>query len=137
MKGQIKVKTPAEYLKALDARRGPQIEKLHKMIVKATRLKPYIQIGILSYGKYHYRYASGREGEWMCIGLASNANYISLYALAYRLDEYKARLPKAKLGKGCIRFKSVDDVDLATIEEIVTKAARMDGRTITPGDCGR
>ena len=137
MKGQLKVKSPAEYLKGLDSRRRPQIEKLHRMIVKATGLKPYIQIGVLSYGTYHYRYASGREGDWMCIGLASNANYISLYALAYGLESYKSRLPKAKLGKGCIRFKSVEDVNLGVLEEIVRKSATRDGRTITPGDCGR
>jgi hypothetical protein len=131
MKGQLKVATPAQYLKALDPVRRPQIEKLHRMIVKATGLKPYILMGMLAYGRYHYRYASGREGDWCCIGLASNAAYISLYACAYGLEPYAARLPKAKLGKGCIRFKSIDQVDLKVLAEIVKKGATRDGTTFS------
>ena len=137
MKGQLKVKTPAQYLKAVDAKRRPDIEKLHKLIVKATGLKPSIQMGVLGYGKYHYRYASGREADWMCIALASNAAYISLYACAYRLDGYKAKLPKANVGKSCIRFKKLDDVDLKVVTKIVKEAAKTDGRTLTSGDAGR
>ena len=59
---------------------------------------------MLAYGPWHYKYASGREGDWFRIGVASDKNYISLYICAsdgdgYVAERYKAALPKANIGK--------------------------------------
>jgi hypothetical protein len=67
----------------------------------------------------------------MCIALASNKQYISLYAGPISLDPFVARLPKANLGRGCIRFKRLSDVDLGVIDEVVQASAAADGQTIT------
>jgi len=63
--------------------------------------------GILVYGLYHYKYASGREGDWFVVGLASQKNYVSLYTCACDKDGYLAennqdRLGKASVGRSCI-----------------------------------
>ena len=86
MKGQLKVATPTGYLAALEGERKKDITALHRLIRKtAPKLTPFIHSGMLAYGPFHYRYASGREGDWFKVGIASNAQYISLYACA--LDE--------------------------------------------------
>ena len=131
MKGQItNAKTPAEYFAGVEPDRKVQIKTLHELIEKTTGLKGRVEYGMLAYGSYHYKSKSGREGDWMCIGLASNKQYISLYALDYRLEAFKSRLPKANIGKGCTRFKSIKDVDLKVIKEIVVEAAKGNGKTV-------
>jgi predicted oxidoreductase len=64
-------------------------------------------------------------------GSGSNRPYISLYAGPIGLEPFVSRLPKANLGRGCIRFKRVADVDLAVIDEVVRASAAKDGQAIT------
>ncbi|QQS44216.1 DUF1801 domain-containing protein [Candidatus Roizmanbacteria bacterium] len=40
----------------------------------------------------------------------------------YLAEEYKAKLPKANIGKSCIRFRKIEDIDLAVLEELIQKA---------------
>jgi hypothetical protein len=118
MYGQSKAKTAKQYIAELDEPRKSEIAALDKLIQKATGLKPFMMGGILAYGPYHYVYASGREGDWAAVALASQKNYISLYACmayngnkGYVAESYKPRLPKANIGKSCVRFKRLSDVD--------------------------
>ena len=69
----------------------------------------------------------------MCIALASNKQYISFYAGPIGLEPYAERLPKANLGRGCIRFKRVDDIDLAVLDEVIGASAASDGRRVVGG----
>ena len=123
---------PDAWLAELDDVRRPQLEELDARIRGlAPGLRRYVDRGWLSYGRYSYRSArSGRSGDWMCVALASNKQYISLYAGPIRLDPFVPRLPKADLGRGCIRFKRLADVDLAIIDEVVRASIAADGQTI-------
>ena len=85
---------------------------------------------IIAYGTYHYRYASGREGDWFPIGLANNKGYVSLYICAADEDGYLAeqnadRLGKVSVGKSCIRFKRLEDIDLDVVAELSRRAAEL------------
>lgn len=126
-------KTPDEYISLLAEPRRKDIQKLHELIQKtAPSLTPHILSGMIGYGTYHYRYASGREGDWSLIALASQKNYISLYICAvendtYIAETYKERLPKTSIGKSCIRFKTLADIDLQIITEIIKKAEKLGG----------
>jgi uncharacterized protein YdhG (YjbR/CyaY superfamily) len=125
---------PETWLSELDDIRRPQLAELDARIRHvAPGLQRYVDHGFLSYGRYSYRYASGRTGEWMCLALASNKQYISLYAGPIGIDRYAERLPKANLGRGCIRFKRVADVDLDVIDEVIRASAATDGQTIASG----
>jgi len=105
MKGQLRVFTPAEYIAKLEEPRKSEVAALDSLIRKlAPGLAPFVHIGILAYGPWHYKYASGREGDWFHIGVASNQNYISLYVCAtdgktYVAEKFKKALHKAKIGK--------------------------------------
>ena len=123
---------PDAWLAALDDVRRPQLEDLDARIRKLVPgLRRYVDRGFLSYGRYSYRSRSGRMGDWMCLAIASNKQYISLYAGPIGLEPFAARLPKANLGRGCIRFKRLSDVDLGVVDEVIRASAATDGQTIT------
>jgi len=134
MKGQLKVSTPAEYIAKLEEPRKTEIAALDALIRKtAPKLKPFIHIGILAYGPWHYKYASGREGDWFRIGVASNKSYISLYICAcddkgYVAERYKAALPKANIGKSCVRFKRLSDLEPAALKKMIREGAQTSAK---------
>lgn len=121
--------TPDEYIERLEEPRRGQIRRLHELIREnAPSLDPYLQAGMLAYGPYHYRYESGREGDWFRIGLASQKRYISLYLTAdkdgrYVAEAYRDRLPKADIGKSCVRLKSLDDAHEDQLAALIREAA--------------
>jgi hypothetical protein len=87
---------------------------------------------MIGYGRFHYRYATGREGDASLIALSSRKQYISLYVLCadaggYLAERYADRLPRANIGKSCVRFKRVDDLDLDALRELLTEAGRIGG----------
>src|SRR5438094_567932 len=132
MKGQSKTaKTIAQYVAELKEPRKGEVAALHALVRKAAPgLKPFLHAGMPAYGPFHYRYSSGREGEWYKIGIASNAAYISLYACAhdsrgYVAERYKKALPKASIGKSCVRFKRLADVDLKVLSRMVREASKI------------
>ena len=126
MKGQLAVTTPEEYLAKLDEPRKSDVAALDRLIRKVLSLEPFIHSGMLAYGPVHLKYKTGKELDWFKVGLASNARYISLYACAadergYVAERYKERLPGANIGKSCVRFKKLADLDekalIALLEE--------------------
>ena len=131
MKAAENITTPAQYIDALPEERRVPIEQLHKLIRKhAPKLKPFVQHGMLGYGPYRYRYQSGREGEAAAIALASQKNYISLYVScteggAYLTEKYEGRLGKVSVGRSCIRFKKIADLDVEAAAELIRHAAAV------------
>ena len=125
--------TPEQYIAELDEPRRGQIQQLHDLIRRtAPKLEPHIDMGMLGYGRMHYVYASGREGDCPIIGLASNKRYVSLYFNTqapdggYLAEAYKKQLPGADVGKGCVRFARLDRVDGSVLREMVKAAARSE-----------
>jgi hypothetical protein len=120
-----KAKTPGEYIQQLPEPRRSELQQLHRLVTKtAPRLKPKMWSGMIGYGAYHYRYATGREGDWFVVGLSSRKDYISFYGCLtdgkqYIAEKHKKDLPKANIGRSCIRFKKLEDVDLGVLARIV------------------
>ena len=133
MKGQLKVSTPAEYIAQLEEPRRTDVAALDTLIRKTAKLEPFIHSGMLAYGPWHYKYASGREGDWFRIGVASNKNYISLYicagdATGYMAERYKEALPKASIGRSCVRFKRLGDLDPAALKKLIREGAQASSK---------
>lgn len=128
MFGANKYKTAKDYIAALEEPRKSHIKDLDALIRKTVPgLKPFMMNAMLAYGPYHYVSASGREGDWSVVALSSRAQYISLYICAlegkaYLAESYKKKLPKASIGRSCIRFKKPEDVDMTVIKEILKKS---------------
>lgn len=128
--------TPEEYFKTLTEPRKGEVKKLFEFI-KNTLPKLDIKMfgGIIGFGSYNYKSKSGREGEWMLIGLASQKNYISIYVCAVDNNEYiaekaKNKFPKASIGKSCIRIKKLEDIDLNELKELLLHAEQLGGMNI-------
>jgi hypothetical protein len=132
MQGKSDAATHDEYIERLAEPRRSEIRALHELIRRTVpQLEPTMEFGMLGYGKYHYKYPSGREGDWMLVAVASNKNYISLYVTAaapdggYLAERYREQLPKASIGKSCIRFKRLGDVDQEVLARLLRQAAEL------------
>ena len=80
---------------------------------------------IVGFGSYHYRYASGREGDWMVTGFSPRKQALTLYVMAGfdDCDELLARLGKYKTGKSCLYIKQLSDVDEPTLRQLIKRSA--------------
>ena len=122
---------PEEYIAGLDEPRRSEIRQLHELIRETLpELEPNTDGGMLGYGRFHYRYKSGREGDASLVSLSSRKQYISLYVLAgdgesYLAERYVERLPKASIGKSCVRFKRTSDLDLDELRALLAEAGRL------------
>lgn len=78
---------------------------------------------IVGFGEYHYKYDSGREGDFMRLGFANRSQNISLYIIpGYEsLGDELSRLGKHKTGKSCLYIKRLSDVDKDVLREIIRK----------------
>ena len=128
-----------EYIAALDEPRRGDVQRLHEFVRETLPdLEPHVESGMIGYGTYHYKYASGREGDAAIVGLSSRKQYISLYVNCayddgYVAERYAERLPKANIGKACVRFKRTDDVDLGVLRELLTEAGKVPPPGLTHG----
>ena len=75
---------------------------------------------IIGFGKYHYKYASGHQGEAPLLGFSPRKAEFSLYVTAPGNDDQKllAELGKYSMGKACIYFKKLSDLNLDTLEKL-------------------
>jgi hypothetical protein len=121
--------TPEEYLAALPEPRRSDVRALDELIRRAAPgLGRHLQSGMLGYGSYRYRTRAGAEGDWFVVGLAGRKAYVSLYVTAdcdgaYLAEQFRDRLPKADIGRSCVRIKRLGDVDLDVVSELVRRAA--------------
>jgi uncharacterized protein YdhG (YjbR/CyaY superfamily) len=129
MHGTSEVKTHEEYIAAVDEKRRPDMQRLHDLIREvAPELEPTMEFKMMGYGKFDYKYKSGRQGSTVKIGLANNKQYISLYCCSadeqgFVAERYKEKLPKANIGKSCVRFKRLSLLDEEVLKELIRESA--------------
>ena len=82
-----------------------------------------LKSAIVGFGDYHYKYDSGREGDFFRVGFANRAQSITLYIMpGYQdFDAELARLGKHNKGKSCLYIKRLSDVDTNVLREILQK----------------
>lgn len=131
MKASSSITTPKQYIESLSDDRREIIQAIYDLVRKAAPgLKPHIIYGMIGFGLYHYTYASGRQGEAPLVALASQKNYVSLYISCatqqgYLAEVHKERLGKVSVGKSCIRFKKLEDLNLKVAAELVAESAKL------------
>jgi uncharacterized protein YdhG (YjbR/CyaY superfamily) len=133
----VKAKTVDEYIASVPAERKQVVEFLHTFIQKvAPKLKSHMAYNMLGYGSFPYKSYKGEMLQWPTIALANQKNYISLYVCAVENGEYiaeknKSRLGHVSVGKSCIRFKKLEDLDLDVLKEVIQAAANSPGLVST------
>ena len=79
----------------------------------------------MGFGRYHYRYASGQEGDWPIVGFSPRRQNLSIYIMpgfeAY--GDLLSRLGKHKTGKSCLYVNKLADVDVDVLEALVRATA--------------
>ena len=76
---------------------------------------------IVGFGSYHYRYASGREGEWPRIGFSPRKQSLTIYVMPgfSTYDELLSRLGKHRTGKSCLYVNKLADIDMDVLQQLV------------------
>jgi hypothetical protein len=95
------------------------------MMERVTGDKPTIWgTGSVGFGNYHYKYASGHEGDYFLVGFASRKSALTLYITAgvERFPKVVEKLGKHRAGKGCLYIKKLDDVNLSVLEDLLKKS---------------
>jgi len=79
---------------------------------------------IVGFGSYHYKYASGHEGDMCMIGFSPRKANITIYLFAYAVqnEEFTKGLGKYKTGKGCLYINKLSDIDLDVFKNMVLKS---------------
>jgi hypothetical protein len=109
-------------------------QTLLELMTRVTGETPRLWRSVIGFGQYHYKYASGREGDAPAAGFAPRkaATSISLSDGIGRYDEQLKQLGPHTTGVGCLYIKDLDKIDLSVLEGIVTESYR----TLTAGTYG-
>ena len=104
-----------------DARRA-DAERLLDLYAGITKQPPVMWgASLIGFGRYHYRYASGREGDFMMCGFSPRKRDFSLYVMA----GFEARagllekLGPHSTGRACLYVKRLDDLHLPTLKRLI------------------
>lgn len=121
------------YLAQLPEERKELVLFVHEFIKKAVpKLKPHFAYNMLGYGSFPYLNHKKEKLEWPIIALANQKNYVSLYVCAidhgeYIAEKHKKELGKVSVGKSCIRFKKLEDINLPVLKKVLQYAAKSPG----------
>ncbi len=102
--------------------------EIAKMMKQATKAEPKMWgSSIVGFGSYHYKGASGREGDWMLVGFSPRKQNLTLYIMA-GFDGYPEllkKLGKFSTGKSCLYIKKLADVDKKVLKELVSESVQF------------
>ncbi len=116
------------------ARRCAEAHRLDRLFRDVTGWSPRLwRANLIGYGAYHYRYASGREGDFLATGFSPLTTRHSIHILPGYADHdaILARLGKHRTGRSCVYVNTLADIDLDVLAELI-RAGLDDLRTHWP-----
>jgi hypothetical protein len=105
-----------------NAQQRTDCRELMVLLEKVTRHSPKMWgPSIVGYGAYRYTYESGRTGEAPLVGFAIRGRELVVYVLAEGQEQRTllSKLGKHEMGKGCLYFKQLADLDRSALEKLV------------------
>ena len=96
-----------------------------KLMKQITKAEPKMWgTSIIGFGSYHYKYASGREGDWFVTGFSPRKQNLTLYIMSgiSKYPDLLKKLGKFKTGKGCIYINKIEDIDIKTLKELIKQS---------------
>ena len=122
-----------DFIKSIaDENRRKDCRAVLQLMKRVTKSKPRMWgPSIVGFGSYHYKYASGREGDWFVAGFSPRKQDLTLYIMAGvpRYANLLAKLGKHKTGKSCLYVKRLADIDMDVLEELVAQSVAQVERT--------
>lgn len=108
-----------------DERRREDARAIRRLMADVTGEKAHMWgSSIVGFGRYHYRYASGREGDWFKVGFSPRKQNLALYLMS-GFDGYGDLLEglgKHTTGKACLYVKRLDDIDTDVLARLIEKS---------------
>lgn len=129
----VKARSIKEYFENLPPDRRTALEFIDKLIKKTIpKLKPHFSYNMPGYGGFKYKNYKKEVIDWPTIALANQKNYISLYICSvkdgeYIAEKYKSELGKVSVGKSCIRFKNIEDLNISSLIKVLKLAEKYPG----------
>lgn len=130
-KAELKTKETTASVEAFIAKQPVAIatdcRTIMALMKKATGEEPRMWgPSIVGYGRYAYKYDSGREGEWMVTGFSPRKANLVLYIMMGFEEEsaLMRKLGKHSTGKSCLYIKKLADVDVKVLEELIAKGVK-------------
>jgi hypothetical protein len=121
-------KAADEFLESVsDPVRREESVRIKTMLQEVTGEKPVMWgDSIVGFGQYHYKYDSGREGDFMKIGFAPRKQALTVYIMPGfdRYDDLMQKLGKYKTGRSCLYIKKLTDIDWPVLEELCNLSYR-------------
>jgi nucleoid DNA-binding protein len=111
-----------------DKQRRDDCFTIAQIMEDATGAKPKMWgPSIVGFGTFHYKYDSGREGDWLVTGFSPRKNDLTLYLMMgfEQHRELMAQLGKFKTSKSCLYLKRLDDVHLPTLKKLVKASVKQ------------
>jgi Domain of unknown function (DU1801) len=121
-KTQPTKKSVREFISAIeDQQMQKDCKTLCKFMEQVTGEKPVLWgDAIIGFGSYHYKYASGREGDFCLIGFSPRKQNMAIYTNCYlEGNDLTKSLGKFKNGKSCLNVKKLEDINLDVLEKIL------------------
>jgi hypothetical protein len=110
-----------------DQQRRDDAVAVAAMMKAVTRSEPRMWgTSIAGYGSQHYKYATGREGDWFRTGFSPRKDNLTIY-ITSSFEQYPdlmAKLGKFKTGKACLYVKKLSDVDSKVLKELIARSLR-------------
>ncbi len=110
-----------------DEKRRKDCRTVLAMMQEITGDKPKMWgESIIGFGSYHYRYESGREGDWFLTGFSPRKQALTLYIMSglKGAQALLKKLGKYKTGKSCLYINKLEDIDLATLRELIARSVK-------------
>ena len=111
--------------------RDPELRQdcttLVRLMKRVTKARPVMWgKSVVGFGKYHYRYGSGREGDWFLTGFSPRQRNLTIYLMggAGREPALRKRLGKHKTSVGCLYVNGLAGIDLKVLERLVASSVR-------------
>ncbi len=126
LKTQLNDASVEEFLNTVeDEQKRADCLAVLKLMKQVTKAQPKMWgTSIVGFGSYHYKGASGREGDWMLTGFSPRKQNLTLYIMA-GFDNYDALMKKVgkhSTGKSCLYIKRLADVDTGVLKELVAQS---------------
>jgi len=107
-------------------------KEIAKIMKQAAKAPPKMWgESIIGFGSYHYKYATGREGDWMLTGFSPRKQNITIYIMAgfERYEKLLNKLGKHSTAKSCLYIKKLADVDKKVLAELIVESVKIMKKT--------
>ena len=111
-----------------DKERRDDCFAIAKLMEEVTGAKPRLWgPSIVGFGSFHYKYASGRKGDWLVTGFSPRKNNLTLYIMM-GVEQHQGlmqKLGKYKTAKSCLYIKRLDDIHVPTLKKLMKESVKQ------------